>query len=114
LSVAVTRFAQCPIIPGELLTGRQDKSVLSPEGTGNLFGIGGTVDAVAEKYRAFWSDQVSPLHSQDSAEFRHLVAKELRALFSDHYPESVLEIGCGNGYFFDFLNFSTGSYRGVT
>jgi SAM-dependent methyltransferase len=71
------------------------------------------VDAIAEKYRAFWADQVSPLHSQDSAEFRHLVAKELRALFSDHYPKSVLEIGCGNGYFFDSLYFSPRGYRGV-
>jgi cyclopropane fatty-acyl-phospholipid synthase-like methyltransferase len=71
------------------------------------------VDAVAEKYRAFWADKVSPLHSQNSEEFRHLVARELRALFSDHYPKSVLEIGCGNGYFFDFLNFSPRSYRGV-
>ena len=71
------------------------------------------MDAVAEKYRAFWADQVSPLHGHDSTEFRCRVATELRALFSDRYPENVLEIGCGNGYFFDFLNFSTGSYRGV-
>jgi cyclopropane fatty-acyl-phospholipid synthase-like methyltransferase len=71
------------------------------------------VDAVAEKYRTFWADKDSPLHGHDSAEFRHLVATELRALFSDHHPTNVLEIGCGNGYFFDSLYFSPRSYRGV-
>jgi SAM-dependent methyltransferase len=71
------------------------------------------VDAIAEKYKTFWADKDSPLHGHDSSEFRHLVAKELRALFSDHCPKSVLEIGCGNGYFFDSLYFSRLSYRGV-
>jgi hypothetical protein len=76
-------------------------------------GIGGTVDAVLEKYRRFWADKDSPLHGRNGTEFRHLVARELQSLFCDHHPISVLEIGCGNGYFFDFLNFSTGGYRGV-
>jgi SAM-dependent methyltransferase len=71
------------------------------------------VDAVLEKYRAFWADKVSPLHGHDSTEFRHLVARELQTLYTDHHPTSVLEIGCGNGYFFDFLNSSLGYYRGV-
>ncbi len=51
------------------------------------------MDAVLEKYRAFWADKDSPLHGHDSTEFRYSVARELRDLFSDHYPQSVLEIG---------------------
>jgi hypothetical protein len=78
----------------------------SPEGAGKRGADKGVfVDAVLEKYRTFWADKVSPLHGQHSADFRPLVAGELRTLFSDHHPE--------NGYFFDFLNFSRHNYRGV-
>ena len=66
----------------------------------------------AEKFRAFWADKTTPLNSDNPA-FLRLVARELRLLFGDRNPVSVLEIGCGNGCLFDLLEFATLSYRGV-
>src|ERR1700682_1716408 len=66
-----------------------------------------------EKWRAFWSDQDSPLHRRDSPEFHRALAKELRILFGDNSPKRVLEIGCANGAVFEFLGFEPLKYRGI-
>jgi cyclopropane fatty-acyl-phospholipid synthase-like methyltransferase len=66
----------------------------------------------AEKYRAFWANKVTPM-SSDSPTFRRLLAQELRLLLGNRKPVRVLEIGCGNGWLFDSLDFSPSSYRGV-
>jgi cyclopropane fatty-acyl-phospholipid synthase-like methyltransferase len=66
-----------------------------------------------EKYRTFWADKTDPMSRDSSQEFRYRLGKELQLLFEDHRPLSVLEIGCGNGNLFDFLDFSPRYYRGV-
>jgi SAM-dependent methyltransferase len=67
----------------------------------------------AEKFRVFWADKTSPMSRSESPDFLRLVAGELTLLFRERYPVSVLEIGCGNGCLFDFLDFSPSFYRGV-
>jgi cyclopropane fatty-acyl-phospholipid synthase-like methyltransferase len=68
---------------------------------------------VVEKYRAFWADKTSPMSRSDSLEFRNLLGKELQLLFGDRRLARVLEIGCGDGSLFDFLDFTPRFYRGV-
>lgn len=69
--------------------------------------------ATAERFREFWADKTTPLSRGNTPEFLCLVAGELRLLFGEKAPVSVLEIGCGNGCLFDFLGFSSRFYRGV-
>lgn len=69
--------------------------------------------ATAERFREFWADKTTPLSRGDSPEFLRLVASELKLLFGNRSPVSVLEIGCGNGCLFEFLDFSPRFYRGV-
>jgi len=66
-----------------------------------------------ERWKRFWSQQTTPLHQSDSADFYRVCAEELKVLFGNHAPKRVLEIGCGNGALFDFLNFDPANYRGV-
>jgi SAM-dependent methyltransferase len=67
----------------------------------------------AERFREFWADKTSPMSRCDNPQSRRLLAKELRLLFGERDPVSVLEIGCGNGCLFDSLDFSPRFYRGV-
>lgn len=75
--------------------------------------MGKLVTTVVEKYRAFWADKTDPMSRDGSREFRYRLGKELQLLFDDRRPLTVLEIGCGNGSLFDFLDFSPRYYRGV-
>jgi SAM-dependent methyltransferase len=68
---------------------------------------------VEERFRVFWADKTSPMSRSEKPEFLRLVANELRLLFGERHPTSVLEIGCGNGCLFDYMNFDPQSYRGV-
>lgn len=72
-----------------------------------------TVDPVAERFRTFWADKSDPQSRGRGPEFLRTLAGELRLLFGDRKPNRVLEIGCGDGRLFDFLDFSPDSYRGV-
>jgi SAM-dependent methyltransferase len=67
----------------------------------------------AEKYREFWSDKTSPMSRSERPAFLRLVASELKLVLGRRDPVSVLEIGCGNGCLFEFLEFSPHFYRGV-
>jgi SAM-dependent methyltransferase len=68
---------------------------------------------VEKKFREFWGDKTAPLSRSVKPTFLRLVAGELTLLFDGRNPESVLEIGCGNGCLFDYLGFSPRAYRGV-
>ena len=67
----------------------------------------------AERFREFWANRTDPMSRSDSPEFLRLVTSELKLLFGERAPVSVLEIGCGNGRLFDLFGFSPRFYRGV-
>jgi SAM-dependent methyltransferase len=67
----------------------------------------------AMNYRAYWANKTRSVTRGESLEFRRLAGQELRLLFGDKNPVSVLEIGCGHGHFFDFFDFLPQYYRGV-
>lgn len=69
--------------------------------------------STAEKYRAFWATKTKSVARGDNEAFPRLAGRELRLLLGDREPVSVLEIGCGNGHFFDFFDFLPQYYRGV-
>lgn len=66
-----------------------------------------------EKFRRYWSDKPSPLHRSNSPEFYRAYAAEIRNLFPAREPVRVLEIGCGDGSAFPYLNLPVDSYKGV-
>jgi SAM-dependent methyltransferase len=68
---------------------------------------------VEERFREFWADKTSPMSRSEEPAFLRLVAGELTLLFEDRNPVRVLEIGCGNGCLFDYMDFHPRSYRGV-
>lgn len=65
-------------------------------------------------WHRFWADKTTPLHHRDTPEYYSSYAQELRVLFGDRAPRSVLEIGCGNGALYQFLGFHRAAvYKGV-
>jgi len=65
-------------------------------------------------WRIFWEAQTRPLHRFDDEEHYRTYAQELVMLFDSRGPQSVLELGCGNGALFRHLGFAVcGRYRGV-
>lgn len=67
-----------------------------------------------ENWKAYWSDKTRPFHKGgETPEFYRVYAKELKLLFGERTPASVLEIGCGNGALFEFLGFDQVKYKGV-
>jgi O-antigen/teichoic acid export membrane protein/2-polyprenyl-3-methyl-5-hydroxy-6-metoxy-1,4-benzoquinol methylase len=74
---------------------------------------GNLAHPTAERFRTFWSDKKSPLHGSDSSEFYQSLALELKALFPSDPRAGVLEIGCGDGSLFRYLDFPANAYTGV-
>lgn len=72
-------------------------------------GTAGTI----EKFRSYWSDKPGPLHRSDSPEFYRTYAAEIRNLFPTRELGRVLEIGCGDGSVFPYLDVPLNSYKGV-
>jgi len=71
------------------------------------------LSSTVEKYRKFWAAKTDFRIRSNTPEFRRLSVAELKLLIGERTPASILEIGCGNGQFFDYLGFSRRSYRGV-
>lgn len=69
--------------------------------------------STAERFRKFWADKSTPLHGNDSGEFYQNLALELKALFPVALRSKVLEIGCGDGRLFQYLDLPGDSYTGV-
>lgn len=65
------------------------------------------------KFRRYWSDKSGTLHGAGSPESYRACVAEIRSLFPVDSPERVLEVGCGDGSGFPFLNVFPGNYRGV-
>jgi cyclopropane fatty-acyl-phospholipid synthase-like methyltransferase len=67
-----------------------------------------------EKWKKYWQDKSDPLHRANTANHYRSYASELRVLFNDLTPHSVLELGCGNGAFYEYLRFDKAHvYKGV-
>lgn len=66
-----------------------------------------------DRFRDFWADKTSPLHKSASAQFYQDCAAELRAIFPEKPLTRALEIGCGDGRMFSFLQLPACSYTGV-
>jgi lipopolysaccharide exporter len=75
----------------------------------NAFGSQSTV----EKFRRYWSHKARPLHLSDSPELCRASAAEIRSLFPTREMGQILEIGCGDGSAFPYLEVPVDSYKGV-
>lgn len=59
-----------------------------------------------EDAKSFWEGRDDPLHRSSSAEHLDFYAKELELLFQGQTFKKVLDLGCGNGVFFERLKFN--------
>lgn len=68
--------------------------------------------ATAE-WQNYWEQQTAPLHRSDSEEHYQVYSDELQLLFNKSQPNSILELGCGNGALYQHLGFDNKRYTGV-
>ncbi len=61
----------------------------------------------------YWRDKKDPEHSASNEAYYDLMAAELRLILGDRTYDSVFEIGCGNGAFYERLGFDRAGYVGV-
>lgn len=66
-----------------------------------------------DKWKLFWDKQSTPLHRFNTDEYYQQYASELRILFNHKAPQSVLELGCGDGMLYKALGFDEIRYKGV-
>lgn len=64
-------------------------------------------------WQSYWAAQTTPRHRYDTEEHYRQVAAEMRTLFGDRIPQSVLEVGCGSGSLYEYLGFASTAYKGV-
>jgi O-antigen/teichoic acid export membrane protein/SAM-dependent methyltransferase len=74
---------------------------------------GVALSSTTERFRQFWADQDSTLNGRDDEEFKRAQAHELRTLFPSESPRRVLEIGCGDGGLFPYLEIPAENYKGI-
>lgn len=67
----------------------------------------------ANPWKQYWSARSDPYHRSDTREYYRQHAAEIQALIDLPRPDSVLEIGCGNGVLFELLGLDKTVYRGV-
>jgi len=74
---------------------------------------GTALSSTTERFRQFWADQDTTLKGRDDQEFRRTQAYELRSLFPARMPGRILEIGCGDGGLFPYLEVPAENYKGI-
>jgi len=74
---------------------------------------GTALSSTLERFRQFWADQSTTLNGRHDEEFRRAQARELKSLFPIWVPGRVLEIGCGDGELFPFLEIPAENYKGI-
>jgi SAM-dependent methyltransferase len=73
-------------------------------------------EAKARKfYRDFWKNKESPLHRENDEKSYELYAEEINLVLKHlgYRGGKVLEVGCGNGALYPFLNIPSENYLGV-
>lgn len=67
------------------------------------------------KWKDFWNNQTTPLHSYNSPFWYKLFANEINLILkaSEYAGGAVLETGCGNGALFPYLDINKESYTGI-
>jgi cyclopropane fatty-acyl-phospholipid synthase-like methyltransferase len=67
-----------------------------------------------EKWSKYWEDLQTPLHRSNGENFYPQYAAELKILLKDSTPRRVLELGCGNGDLYQYMDFDKADlYKGV-
>ncbi len=74
---------------------------------------GTALSSTTERFRQFWAEQDTTLKGRDDEEFRWAQARELKNLFPSRMPRRVLEIGCGDGGLFPYLDVPAENYKGI-
>jgi O-antigen/teichoic acid export membrane protein/SAM-dependent methyltransferase len=74
---------------------------------------GTALSSTPERFRQFWADQSTTLNGRHDEEFRRAQACELKSLFPIRVHGRVLEIGCGDGELFPFLEIPAENYKGI-
>ena len=69
--------------------------------------------STAERYRLFWATKAWPMTRSNTPEYYQFMGNELRMLWGPAAPKRILELGCGNGAMFPFLEFPGDGYKGV-
>jgi len=67
------------------------------------------------RWEEFWQHQTSPLHRNNDSNWYCLYAEELNTIFKSvgYSSGAVLELGCGNGGLYPYLNIDKDAYLGV-
>lgn len=67
------------------------------------------------KWKQFWNQQTSPLHSYNSPTWYRLFANEINLILQavEYKGGAVLETGCGNGALFPYLDIDKKDYTGI-
>lgn len=64
-------------------------------------------------WNSYWSRQDAPLHASDSQAFYGGLAKEILFYTGQLSNKRVLELGCGDGALFEYLDIDIENYTGV-
>ena len=73
------------------------------------------VGTTKNRWGKFWNKQTTPLHRYNDPLWYKLYAEEINLILqtSGYNDGAVLEMGCGNGALFPFLNINKENYTGV-
>lgn len=62
----------------------------------------------------YWENLQTPLHRSDSDSYYQQYAAELKILLNTNTPRRVLELGCGNGDLYQYMDFDKADlYKGI-
>jgi lipopolysaccharide exporter len=69
--------------------------------------------STADRFHQFWAHAPGALHHRETPDFYAAEANELKRLFPTPPPQCVLDIGCGDGTLFSYLQVPELHYKGV-
>ncbi len=66
-----------------------------------------------EQWENYWRERADPMHGTSDSQFVDMLSGEIRLLMPNVNGKKVVELGCGNGMFFEPLGFNTAQYSGI-